>query len=80
MERNDLSRALVAFDQNSTLVAVVELSSNDWLVAGFVAGDTGKRLKKLLADPERLLKQLLGWRDEAVKAGRATAWCRRVPC
>jgi transposase len=71
MERNDLSRALVAFDQNSTLVAVVELSSNDWLVAGFVAGDTTKRLKKLLADPERLLKQLLRWRDEAVKAGRA---------
>jgi hypothetical protein len=73
MERNDLSRALVAFDQDSTLVAVVELSLNDWLVAGFVAGDTGKRLKKLVADPERLLKQLLGWRDAAVKAGRAIA-------
>ena len=71
MERNDLSRALVAFDQNSTLVAVVELSLNNWLVAGFVAGDTGKRLKNLLADPERLLKQLRRWRDEAVKAGRA---------
>jgi hypothetical protein len=25
MERNDLSRALMAFDQNSTLVAMVEL-------------------------------------------------------
>jgi len=27
---NDLSRSLVAFDQNSTLVAVVELSLNRW--------------------------------------------------
>ena len=71
MERNDLSRALVAFDQNSTLVAVVELSAKDWLVAGFVAGDTTKRLKKQSADVERLLKQLLRWREEAVKAGRA---------
>jgi transposase len=70
MERNDLSRALVAFDQNSTLVAVVELSLNNWLVAGFVAGDGTKRLKNLLADPDRLLKQLLRWRDEAAKAGR----------
>jgi transposase len=52
IERNDLSRALVAFDQDSTLVAVVELGLNDWLVAGFVAGDTGKRLKKLVADPQ----------------------------
>ena len=31
MKRNDLSRALVAFDQDSTIVAVVELSLNTWL-------------------------------------------------
>jgi transposase len=71
MERNDLSRALVAFDQNSTLVAVVELSLNDWLAAGFLAGDTTRRLKKLPADPDRLLKHLLRWREEAAKSGRA---------
>src|ERR1700726_1999855 len=34
MKRNDLSRALVAFDQDSTIVAVVELSLKTWLVAG----------------------------------------------
>jgi transposase len=73
MERNDLSRALVAFDQNSTLVAVVELSLNDWLAAGFLAGDTTRRLKKLPADPDRLLKHLLRWREEAAKSGRAIA-------
>jgi len=29
---NDLSRSLVAFDQNSTIIAVVELSHSSWLV------------------------------------------------
>ena len=32
MKRDDLSRSLVAFDQNSTLVAVVELGLKSWLV------------------------------------------------
>ena len=36
MQRNDLSRSLVAFDQNSTLVSVVELNLKTWLVAGLV--------------------------------------------
>jgi len=38
MQRNDLNRSLVAFDQNSTLVAVVELSLKSWLVSGLVPG------------------------------------------
>src|ERR1700738_125647 len=38
MKCNDLSRSLVAFDQNSTLVAVVELSLNSWVAAGVVPG------------------------------------------
>ena len=29
---NDLSRSLVALDQNSTIIAVVELSQSSWLV------------------------------------------------
>ena len=34
----DLSRSLVALDQNSTIIAVVELSQSSWLVgAPFVA-------------------------------------------
>ena len=71
MERNDLSRALVAFDQDSTLVAVVELSLNGWLVAGFVPGLTRQPVKKQTADPDRLLALLHRWREEANKAGRA---------
>jgi hypothetical protein len=47
MKRNDLSRSLVAFEQNSTLVAVVELSLNSWLVAGLVPGLNRQPLKKV---------------------------------
>ena len=71
MERNDLSRALVAFDQNSTIVAVVELSLNTWLVSGLVPGVKRQPLKKQTADPERLVALLHRWREEATKAGRA---------
>ena len=31
---NDLSRSLGALDQNSTIIAVVEMSQSSWLVAG----------------------------------------------
>src|SRR5260370_1231245 len=38
MQRNDLSRSLVAFDQTSTVVAVVELSLKNWLWSGLLPG------------------------------------------
>ena len=69
MKRNDLSRSLVAFDQASTLVAVVELSLGSWLVAGLVPNPSRQPLKKLRSDPEALLGLLLRWRDQAIKAG-----------
>jgi transposase len=34
----DLSRSLVALDQNSTIIAVVEMSPSSWLVGGVVPG------------------------------------------
>ena len=71
MQRNDLSRSLVAFDQDSTLVAVVELSCKNWLVAGLVPGIARQPLKKQGADPEALLALLHRWRDQASKAGKA---------
>jgi transposase len=70
MKRNDLSRSLVAFEQNSTLVAVVELSLKSWLVGGLVPGLTREPLKRLGADENALLKLLHRWQDEAIKAGR----------
>ena len=70
MPKNDLSRSLVAFDQDSTLVAVVELSLTRWLVAGLVPGVPRQPLKKQDADPDALFKLLHRWRDEAIKAGK----------
>jgi transposase len=35
---NDLSRSLVALDQNSTIIAVIEMSQSSWLVAGMLPG------------------------------------------
>jgi transposase len=67
---NDLSRSLVALDQNSTIIAVVEMSQSSWLVAGMLPGIERQPRKKLEPSPERLLSLLHRWRDEAVRAGR----------
>jgi transposase len=68
---NDLSRSLVAFEQDSTLVAVIEMGSESWLVGGLVPGLPHDRRKKLSPQPQSLLAVLYRWRDEAVKGGRA---------
>jgi transposase len=68
--QNDLSRSLVAFDQDSTLVAVIELSLSSWLVAGLVPGVTRQPLKKQTPDPDALLALLDRWRGEAAKGGK----------
>src|SRR5437660_12844692 len=67
---NDLSRSLVTLDQNSTIIAVVELSQSSWLVGGVVPCIERQPRKKLEPSPERLLAVLHRWRDEAVGAGR----------
>ena len=67
---NDLSRSLTAFDQDSTLIAVIEMSQSSWLVAGTVPGIERQPLKKLEPDEATLLGLLRRWRDEAVKVGR----------
>ena len=67
---NDLSRSLVALDQDSTIIAVVEMSQSSWLVAGMLPGIDRQPRKKLEPSAERLLGLLHRWRDEAVKAGR----------
>src|SRR5215469_6638619 len=67
---NDLSRSLVALDQNSTIIAVVEMSQSSWLVGGVLPGIERQPRKKLEPSPERLLALLHRWRDESVRAGR----------
>src|SRR5712672_150613 len=67
---NDLSRSLVALDQDSTIIAVVEMSQSSWLVAGVLPGIERQPRKKLEPSAERLLGLLHRWRDEAVRAGK----------
>ena len=67
---NGLSRSLVALDQNSTIIAVIEMSQSSWLVAGMLPGIERQPRKKLEPNPERLLSLLHRWQDEAVRAGR----------
>ncbi len=69
-QRNDLSRSLAALDQNSTIIAVIEMSQSSWLVAGLIPGVERHPLKKLEPDEEGLLQLLRRWQDEAAKAGR----------
>jgi len=70
---DDLSRSLAAFDQDSTLIAVIEMSLKSWLVAGIVPGVGRAPLKKLEADEEGVLRLLNRWGNEATKAGRRIA-------
>ena len=48
---DDLSRSLIAFEQISTLVIVVELSQSSWLAAGVVPRIERRPLRKLDPDP-----------------------------
>ena len=67
---DDLSRSLIAFEQNSTMVVVLEMSQSSWLAAGVVPGIERRPLKKLDPDPTALLRLVEGWRDHAMKVGR----------
>ena len=70
-QHNDLSRSLLALDQASTLIAVIEMSHSSWLVAAVVPGVGRHPLKKISPDEAALLGLLRRWQDEAAKAGRA---------
>ena len=69
---DDLSRSLIAFEQISTLVIVVELSQSSWLAASvvetFVMHSTSvsvsrepRRAKTDRLDSEMLIRVFLGW-------------------
>ena len=70
LQPNDLSRSLTALDQDSTLIAVVEMSQSSWLVGAIIPGVERHPAKKLEASEGMLLALLHRWRDEAAKAGR----------
>ena len=47
---NDLSRSLIALEQDATLIAVIGMGQSSWLVAGIVPGIDRQPLKKLAPD------------------------------
>ena len=72
-QSDDLSRSLVPFQQDATLVAVIEMSQSSWLVAATVPGVDRQPRKKIVPDETALLRLLLRWRDEAIQSGRTIA-------
>src|SRR5215831_8907909 len=64
---NDLSRSLVALEQDSTLIAVIEMGQASWLVAGIVPGVNRHPLKKIATDQEQLLQVLRRCPDPRLK-------------
>jgi transposase len=66
----DASRSLTSLEQDSTIIAVIEMSLAKWLVAAVVPGVERQPLKRLDADEAALLKLLHRWRNEAGQAGR----------
>ena len=66
----EASRCLTALEQDSTIIAVIEMSQSKWLVAALVPGVKRHPLKKLDAHEEGLLKLLHRWCHEAAQAGR----------
>ena len=46
----DASRSLTAFEQDSTVIAVIEMSQSKWLVSAVVPGVKRQPLKKLEVD------------------------------
>ena len=68
--RFDASRSLTALEQDSTIVAVIEMSQTKWLVAALVPVVERQPLKKFDAQEEMLLKLLHRWHCEAGQAGR----------
>src|SRR5262249_29748414 len=69
-QSNDLSKSLTSLDQDSTLIAVIEMSQSSWLVAGIVPGVERHPLKKLAPEGNQLKELLRCWGDEAYRAGR----------
>ena len=70
LQQFDASRSLTSLEQDSTIIAVIEMSQSKWLVAAVVPGVERQPLKRLDADNAALLKILHRWRNEAGQAGR----------
>ena len=90
----DASRSLTALEQDSTIIAVIEMSQSKWLVAPIVPGIKRQPLKKIDADEKAVVKLLDRWCKELARPdsrSSASSWpwllawcsarqvCRRSP-
>ena len=64
-----LSHSLTAFEQDSTLVVVIELAVSSWTIGGLVPGVSRQPTKKIAADKFALAGQIEEWRERAEAAG-----------
>jgi transposase len=62
---DNLSKARIAPNPESTLVCVIEMSRTSWLVAATVPRLDRRPLRKLSVNPMRPLEQARRWRKEA---------------
>jgi len=69
-KHDDLSRSYTALEQDSTLIAVIEMSWSSWLVSALVPGLAREPEKKLVPDPSALQGLLQRWGEQAASAGR----------
>lgn len=66
-------RSTAAFDQDRTLIVVIEMSLSAWLVTGLLPGVERQPLKKLQPDPGHLESLIDRWRQESRASGREIA-------
>ena len=77
---HDLNKSPLPFDQPNTLIAVIEMSQSNWLVAGIVPGVERQPLKKLEPDEQalfRLLQCQIASNSDPISRPRTTP-CWRV--
>ena len=58
LQANDLSRSPADLHQESTLIAVIEMSQSSWLVASIIPGIERHALKKIEPNENTLLQDL----------------------
>src|ERR1700736_1205094 len=82
---NDLSRSLVALDQDSTIIAVVEMSQSSWLVAGMLTGieptaqEAGAECRKAAWPAASLARRGgQGWPQDHPDCTGLRSWSRRL--
>lgn len=68
-QSTDLSKCRAPFNQDKSLIAVIEMSQSSRLVAGIIPGISRQSTKKLKPDETPLLELLRRWKDEAAEAG-----------